>query len=142
MATSIRDKVFEKLPEGWQEEILALYSKGCSDYETMFEMRLHSRLFKQLMADPEFAEVIEYGRLASRAFWERQGRINLENRDFNAQLYKLNVENRLGWSSKTSNYEADTDLEKSLNNDELEAQINDKIRKLRPVVNKEEVKGK
>lgn len=130
---SLAHKLLAKLPEGWQEKLLLLYSQGCSDYEVMHEMKLHQRLFKQLLADEEFSEVIEFGRQAARAWWERQGRVNLENREFNAVLWKINVQNRLGWSDKTSMHDSDDSFEKALNNDELETKIFEMTRKLRVV---------
>lgn len=139
MTQTLTEKLLGRLPEGWQNQILNLYSAGCSDYEVMFEMKLHYRLFRQLMADPEFAEVIEFGRQASRAWWERQGRVNLENKDFNAGLWRINVQARLGWSEKYSVHGSEDSFEKALNNDELEQQITEKIAKLK-VVNKEEIK--
>lgn len=139
MGMSVAEKLLARLPENWQEQILGLYSAGCSDYEVMHEMRLHSRLFRQLMTDPEFAEVIEFGRQASRAWWEKQGRVNLQNKDFNAGLWRINVQARLGWSDKYSVHDSDDSFEKALNNDELEQQIVDKMRRLK-VVNKEEVR--
>lgn len=127
------------MPEGWQDKILDLYAEGMSDYEVMTEMTLHFETFKRLLTDPEFNEVVGMGRQKSRAWWERAGRVNLQNRDFNATLWKINVQNRLGWSDKTSTHEADTGFEKSLTADEIENEIVDLTRKLR-VVNKEEVK--
>lgn len=138
MAMSVAEKLLARLPENWQEQILDLYSSGCSDYEVMHEMRLHNRLFRQLMTDPEFAEVIEFGRQASRAWWEKQGRLNLQNKEFNANLWRINVQARLGWSDKYSLHDSNDSFEKALNNDELEQQIVEKMRKLK-VVDKEAI---
>jgi hypothetical protein len=51
--------------------------------------------------DSEFAAQMFEANLISWAFWEKQGRVNLHNKDFQVGLYNKNVENRLGWSQKT-----------------------------------------
>lgn len=39
---------------------------------------------------------------AAEAWWMRQGRTNLNNRQFNTQLYNLNMVNRFKWNSAQS----------------------------------------
>ena len=123
--------LLSQLPENWEEKILDLYSQGMSDYEVMTQLRLHDSTFKRFMAEPDFAEVIQFGRQCSRAWWEEQGRINLNNKDFNSALWKTNVQNRLGWSDKTSTHESDSGFERALSGDELDREIEARMRKHR-----------
>lgn len=132
--------IIRQLPDNWEEKILEFYSEGMSDYEVMTELKLHYSTFTRLMSDPTFAEVVQFGRQASRAWWERAGRINLSNKDFNAMLWKTNVQNRLGWSDKTTSHESDSGFEKALSGDELDQEIERRLRSVRSV-RKEEVKG-
>lgn len=46
---------------------------------------------------PEFADAAELGEEASQAWWEKQGRVNLHNKDMNNQLWQFNMKNRCGW---------------------------------------------
>ena len=123
--------LLKQLPDNWQEKILALYSEGMSDYEVMTELRLHWNTFKRFMADAEFAEVVQFGRQCSRAWWEKQGRVNLNNKDFSAVLWKTNVQNRIGWSDKTSTHDSETGFEKALSQEEIDAEIERRLKRQR-----------
>ncbi|KAF0128029.1 MAG: hypothetical protein FD155_3463 [Bacteroidetes bacterium] len=93
-----------KLPDDWKEAIVTLYSQGGSDKEVKalihswrgtFSNDLWDRWLKD---EAEFSETIKRGRILSEAWWEKQGRSNLENREFNATLWYMNMKNRFGWA--------------------------------------------
>lgn len=122
-------ELLKQLPDNWQEKILDLYSEGMSDYEVMTELGIHWSTFKRFMADAEFAEVVEFGRQCSRAWWEKQGRVHLMNKDFNANLWKTNVQNRIGWSDKTSTHDSTEGFERSLTEEQLDQELERRLKR-------------
>jgi transposase-like protein len=49
---------------------------------------------------PELHETIEFGKELSEAWWLKQGRENLNNKNFHAVLYMMNMSNRFDWTRK------------------------------------------
>ncbi len=97
----------QKLPEDWYNKILSEYEKGASDVEIKaliwkwrgsFSNDLWDRWLKD---EDEFSETIRFGRILSHAWWMKQGRKNLENKDFSATLFYMNMKNRFGWKDRT-----------------------------------------
>lgn len=123
----------ERLPKDWQEKILTLYSEGASDSEVQAEMKLHVNLWRELLADAEFNDVISYGRQLAKAFWYSLPRKNLFTKEFNATLYKTYMANIYSWSDKQSVSEIDEPFAKSLNDDELLQQLEQKVKRLKIV---------
>jgi hypothetical protein len=80
-----------------------LYGEGASDREVMQELDLTPSRWKVLMDDIncDFPELVELGRARSQAWWERQGRVHLQNNKFNASLWTIQMKNRFGWSEKS-----------------------------------------
>jgi hypothetical protein len=101
--------------ENWPEVMLDLYSEGCSDSAVCSKMKILRRTFdKHYRDDARFRDLVDQGREYAMAWWEEQGRLNLTNKLFNANLYKLRMQKYYGYSSKveTTSKTSDKDIEK------------------------------
>lgn len=103
------------LPERWYENVLDLYKQGASDVEVkawIYDARgtFSNDLWDRWMEEePEFSETIKTGHLIAEAWWQRNGRINLKDRDFNYTGWYMQMKNRFGWKDK-SEVESNTHL--------------------------------
>ena len=119
-------KILESLPENWGHIMLNLYQEGASDAEVMKELNITRSKFLQLMGDTitsNFMEVVDHGRTLARAWWERQGRTNLMTRGFQTGLWSWNMQNRYGWSQKSTEHSL-TDAEvQNADDDEIDRKL-------------------
>ncbi len=91
----------EKFPDGWQEHIINEMSQGASRAEIYAWLNIDKEVFTRLIEeDQEFSETIKSGERQSHAWWERKGRTELDNKDFSATLWYMNMKNRFGWRDK------------------------------------------
>lgn len=97
------------LPEGWENEIKRLYEEGGSDVEVKalihgwrgsFSNDLWDRWLKDYVI---FSETIKNGRLLSEAWWVRNGRINLKDKDFSYTGWYMQMKNRFFWTDRVDN---------------------------------------
>ncbi len=95
------------LPDGWYSEVLEMYAEGASDVEIKayiyfkrgsFSNDLWDRWVKE---EEEFSETIKAGKMISEAWWAKQGRKNLKDKEFNYTGWYMNMKNRFGWKDKT-----------------------------------------
>jgi transposase len=90
-----------KYKKEYCELIPDLMAEGMSKVEVCAELGICYQTFLNWQAKhPKFLESIKKGEDLSRAWWMTQGRINLENRNFNAVLWFMNMRNRHEWSNK------------------------------------------
>lgn len=118
------------LPKDWYIQVLNEYKEGASDVEIKsliynwrgkFSNDLWDRWIKE---EPEFSETIKGGRMLSEAWWAKNGRKNLTNKDFNYTGWYMNMKNRFGWTDRTQTENTNKNLDLSnLTDEELEARL-------------------
>lgn len=92
------------LPEGWYNSVLDEYKNGAADVEIfamIYEWRgsFSNDLWQRWMNEEiQFSETIKMGRKLSEAWWTRNGRTNIQNKDFNYTGWYMNMKNRFGWA--------------------------------------------
>lgn len=80
-----------------------LYNTGASDREVCKSLKVtYEQFTSRYKTDPAFAAVVDYGRLASYAWWLELGRLGASGavKGFNFQPWYANMKNRFGWSDK------------------------------------------
>ena len=120
----------QPLPEDWYNQILNLYSEGASDVEIKGLIRqwigkISNDLWDRWLIDePQFSETIKTGRILSEIWWQKNGRKNLQNKDFNYTGWYMNMKNRFGWAD---NQKTQTEIKGSV---DLSGMTTDEIRDL------------
>ena len=83
------------------KKVIELMSEGASLCEVAAELGICKDEIDEWKEQvPEFSEAIKKGKLLSQVWWEKQGRLNLTNKNFNYILWYMNMKNRYGWSDK------------------------------------------
>lgn len=86
----------------WAKKVIDLYKDGCSDAEVAATLEVTLKeYYRQITDNPAFAQLVEYGRTLSQAFWERQARQNIGNKGFNTPLWAFYMKNKYQWADKT-----------------------------------------
>lgn len=86
--------------------VVELMKEGASIVEVSAELGIHRDTFYEWINEKgdyyqsEFALAVSEGKALSQAWWEKNGRINLENPRFNYTGWYMNMKNRFGWADK------------------------------------------
>lgn len=89
------------LREGWKEGIIALSEEGASLVELACYLQISRDLMYRLIADEvEFSDTIKICKQKCESWWQRQGRVNLGNKEFQSTLWYMNMKNRFKWADK------------------------------------------
>jgi hypothetical protein len=93
-----------KYDTSWMlDKITEVMAEGASKAEVCAELDISFETLNQWKKDPEkfeFSEALKKGELLSQMWWERKGRKNLENKDFNYTGWYMNMKNRFNWADK------------------------------------------
>lgn len=80
--------------------VLEAMSAGAAPAELPLYLNVSTAALRRWCEEhTEFREAVELGCELSAAWWLSQGRVNLQNKTFNAALYAQNMQNRFGWCS-------------------------------------------
>jgi len=95
----------EKWTEATKKETLELYKEGASDMEIAALIGIHKDTFYEWLKHEDkacFSDTIMHGKVLSQCWWERNGRKNLENKEFNNSLWIKNMSGRFkdDWTDK------------------------------------------
>ncbi len=85
------------------ERVVALMSEGSSITEVAADLGITRETLNQWEKDdrkPEFAQALSHGRELAEAWWLREGRTNLTNKEFSYTGWYMNMKNRFGWRDK------------------------------------------
>ena len=89
-------------PEGWEKEVVEIGKQGGSDVEIRGYLNgiCHETWERLIKEEPLFSETIKSARLHCQIWWEKNGRKNLNNKDFSYTGWYMNMKNRFGWKDK------------------------------------------
>jgi hypothetical protein len=110
----------------WARQLIALYSDGCSDAEVAAELKITIKeYYRTITENPTFGKLVEFGRTLSQAFWEKQARTNLTNKQFNTPLWSFYMKNKFGWAEKSESVSQTENLNTNL--DDLRERVNKEV---------------
>ncbi len=88
----------------WAKQVIDLYREGAGDAEVAAELNVTIKeYYKQLTDNSAFSQLVDFGRTLSQAWWEKQARMHVKNKQFNSPLYSFYMKNKFGWADKTEN---------------------------------------
>lgn len=89
---------------------MSCYDKGYTDVEVAKVLGLTKKKFLQLYKDSQdFTNFIDKGRTLAEAWWHRNLRENIANKDFNNSLFNFAMKNLYGWADRVESNLTDTD---------------------------------
>tara|TARA_R100000541_G_scaffold59351_1_gene72962 strand:+ start:1216 stop:1602 length:387 start_codon:yes stop_codon:yes gene_type:complete len=81
--------------------VIDLMKEGASQQEVLATLDISNDTFYRWKKEnAEFSETIKRGIQLSQAWWEKKGRISLDDRQFNSTLWYMNMKNRFKWADK------------------------------------------
>lgn len=82
-------------------QAIELMREGASITEVAAELGIaKSTLYEWRESISEFSDAIKRGEDLSAAWWEREGRTSLRDKDFSYTGWYMNMKNRFGWRDK------------------------------------------
>lgn len=110
--------------ESLLKKMVAEYEEGASDIEICQTLKLPYKEFdKKVRNDSMFRTLVEYGRLAAKAWWYKKGREGtLKKGSLDYAFWAFNMKNRYGWAEKSDILTDDKPVNQR-STDELMAQL-------------------
>lgn len=91
----------DDLPKDWDKKVLDLAKEGGSIIELAVLLGISRDTFYELSKrDKDFSDTIKECKSLSEAWWIRNGRTNLGNKDFSYVGWYMNMKNRFGWRDR------------------------------------------
>jgi len=104
-------KTLNNLPKNWKDIIFNIKKDGGSDVEVRVALDISVDLWDRFKKEiEEFSETIKKGTDLCEAWWMKRGR-ELDNKQFNAVLWYMNMKNRFGWKDKSDITSGDKTIE-------------------------------
>lgn len=83
--------------------VVEMMAEGASRTEVCADLDICYETFQRWqVTHPDFSEAVKKGLQLCQAWWEREGRKNLKDRDFSYTGWYMNMKNRFGWQDKQS----------------------------------------
>jgi len=90
-----------QLPSNYELIMTELAKEGASIVELAIALSISRDTFYEISKrDKDFSDTIKRCKELSEAWWERSGRINLSNKEFNYTGWYMNMKNRFGWKDR------------------------------------------
>lgn len=90
-----------KYTEDIPDLVVDLMRDGASIEEVCYELGIAKQTFYNWCeAHPELLDAKKVGTDFAEGWWMKQGRVNLQNKDFSPTLFYMNMKNRFKWSDK------------------------------------------
>ena len=87
----------------WFTKAMKMAAKGCSLEEIYVYLGVSKSTMTYLRErDPEVQELVECWKLYAEAWFNKKGRVNLDNKEFSYQGFSLFMNNKFGWGKKDS----------------------------------------
>lgn len=108
----------------WVETLVSLYEDGASDVEVCKALRVsYNEYDKRYKADMSFRELVDYGRLAAKAWWMDLGRKAAIGGKGQFNFWYAVMKNRYGWSDKSEITAGDVKPIDQMDKDQIMAEI-------------------
>ena len=112
--------------------MIQLYEEGALDVEVCKALKVTYQEFdKRYKNDSIFQQLVDYGRLAAKAWWLELGRKGASGKHtIHFQAWYAFMKNQYGWSDKVESVNADDKPVDQLSHDELMSRISNHKQKL------------